>query len=356
MNVIEAIRPDIQAMRAYAIAHAPQDCIKLDAMESPYTYSEELKAELAKVLAEAPINLYPNPAESGLIEALRQAYEIDPAAEVVLGNGSDELIQFLTLLVAKPGAKMLAPEPSFVMYRHNCELFGVDYHGVALKPDFRLDKDAFLEAVRVHQPAIVFIAYPNNPTGGRFEHDDVQEIIDAAPGIVVIDEAYTAFASDSFMQQAGHCNKLVVLRTMSKIGFAGLRLGYAAGAPVVINELKKILPPYNMNQLSLAAAKFALQYMPFINENSSRLKAERERVRTALKAIEQIEDFPSEANFLTLRVPDAGVLFQTLKEHNILIKNLHGIHPLLSQCVRITIGLPEQNQALLEVIQKLYSE
>lgn len=352
------IRDDIKAMSAYRIADLPEGFIKLDAMESPYhpfARFPELSNEWLRLIAQAPIQLYPNPAASGLQETLRKAFDIPEAAAIALGNGSDELIQFLTLLVAQSDATMLAVEPSFVMYRHNAELYGMNYVGVPLNEDFTLDLPAVLSAIEKHQPALIFIAYPNNPTGVCFRRGEVEAIIRAAQGIVVVDEAYGAFSRDSFLPQAGSVENLVVMRTISKIGFAGLRIGYAAGSPAVMGELAKILPPYNMNQLSLATAKFALQHHDAIQTTIDILKAERERVFNELSAIGRLKAFPSEANFITVRVPDADALFNTLKENRILIKKLHGTHPLLAQCVRITIGSPGQNDAVLDIIRKLYA-
>ena len=352
------IRDDIKSMSAYRIADLPEGFIKLDAMESPYhpfARFPELSNEWLRLIARAPIHLYPNPAASGLQETLRKAFNIPESAAIALGNGSDELIQFMTLLVAQSGATMLAVEPSFVMYRHNAELYDMNYVGVPLNEDFTLDLPAVLSAIDKHQPALIFIAYPNNPTGVCFRREEVEAIIHAARGIVVVDEAYGAFSRDSFLPQAGSVENLVVMRTISKIGFAGLRIGYAAGSPAVMGELAKILPPYNMNQLSLATAKFALQHHDAIQTTIDILKAERERVFSELSAIGRLKTFPSEANFITVRVPDADALFNTLKENRILIKKLHGTHPLLAQCVRITIGSPEQNDAVLDIIRKLYA-
>ena len=357
-NASNFIRDDIKAMSAYRIADLPEGFIKLDAMESPYhpfARFTELSNEWLRLIAQAPIQLYPNPAASGLQETLRKAFDIPEAAAIALGNGSDELIQFMTLLVAQSGATMLAVEPSFVMYRHNAELYGMNYAGVPLNEDFTLDLPAVLSAIEKHQPALIFIAYPNNPTGVCFRREEVEAIIRAAQGIVVVDEAYGAFSRDSFLPQAGSVENLVVMRTISKIGFAGLRIGYAAGSPAVMGELAKILPPYNMNQLSLATAKFALQHHDAIQTTIDILKAERERVFSELSAIGRLKTFPSEANFITVRVPDADALFNTLKENRILIKKLHGTHPLLAQCVRITIGSPGQNDAVLDIIRKLYA-
>lgn len=356
-SVRHLIRDDIQAMSAYQIADIPSGFIKLDAMESPshpFEGHRVLMQELQAQLASAPIHLYPDPTKSGLQEALRAAFDIPDCAALALGNGSDELIQFVTMLTAKPGAAMLAAEPSFVMYRHNAALYGMDYVGVPLNGDFTLNLPAFLEAVKTRRPALTFIAYPNNPTGVCFARGEVEAVISSSDGIVVVDEAYGAFNGDSFLGQAGRIPNLIVLRTLSKIGFAGLRIGYAAGCPEVIGELQKILPPYNMNQLSLNTAKFALRHYGIISANIGSLKNERERMMAELGGIPQIKAFPSQANFITIRVPDADLLFDTLKQNRILVKKLHGVHPLLEHCLRITVGSPAQNDAVLDVIRRLY--
>ncbi|MFV2029102.1 histidinol-phosphate transaminase [Neisseria sp. S1] len=353
----DIIRADVRAMTAYQVADLPEDFIKLDAMESPYhpfSSSPELLAQWQSSLAAAPIHLYPNPATSGLQQALRKAFRIPDAAQIVLGNGSDELIQLLTMLVAKPDAVILTVEPSFVMYKHNAVAYGLDYVGIPLNDDFSLNLPAVLQAVEKHRPALVFLAYPNNPTGVSFSREEVMAVVRAAPGIVVVDEAYGPFSRDSFLNEAGHIENLVVVRTVSKIGFAGIRIGYASGSPVIMNELAKIVPPYNMNQLSLLTAKFAMEHADLIEANTAKLKSELGRMFSELSGISRLKAFPSDANFITIRVPDAQLLFDTLKQNKILIKKLHGMHPLLDQCVRITVGTPEQNDAVLAVIRQLY--
>ncbi|ASK27769.1 histidinol-phosphate transaminase [Neisseria chenwenguii] len=355
---VSFVRDDIRAMTAYHVADVPEGFIKLDAMESPchpFAGDASLMAQWQETLAQAALNLYPNPAASGLQQALRDAFQIPDAAQIALGNGSDELIQFITLLTAKAGATMLAVEPSFVMYKHNAALFGMNYVGVPLNEDFTLNLPAVLTAIETHNPALVFIAYPNNPTGVCFKREEVEAVIRTAKGIVVVDEAYGAFSHDSFLPQAGSIANLVVMRTVSKIGFAGIRIGYAAGCAKIMNELAKILPPYNMNQLSLATAKFAMRHFDRINANILILKQEREQMLKELSAIGRLKAYPSEANFITLHVPDAQILFETMKQAKILIKKLHGAHPLLEQCVRITVGSPEQNDAVLAVLRRTYS-
>ncbi|MDO4433346.1 MAG: histidinol-phosphate transaminase [Alysiella sp.] len=353
--ILELVRPEIRAMSAYHVADVSEDCIKLDAMEVPYSLPENLRQALAKKLVDAPINRYPNPTRSGLQETLRSTFAIPDKAQIALGNGSDELIQLLTMLVAKPDAVMLSLEPSFVMYRHNAALFGMKHIGVPLNPDLTLNRQAVLDAIIEHQPALIFLAYPNNPTGVPFNREDVEAIIQAATGIIVIDEAYGAFSDDSFLSQAGQPENLVVLRTLSKIGFAGLRIGYAAGDPSLMNELAKITPPYNMNTLSLTAATFALQHMDAVNAHIDILKAERERMASELAMLPESQVFVSQANFITVRLPDAPTAFEALKAEKIWVKQLSGSHTLLENCLRLTIGTPEENNRVL-VVLRAYAE
>lgn len=348
---MDVIREDIRAMTAYAVPVLDSDVIKLDAMEVPYLLPEHLRQELAAQLIDAPINRYPNPAQSGLIDALRLAFPIPSDAQVILGNGSDELIQLLTQLIAKPNATVLSIEPTFVMYQRNAELYGLKYVRVPLRADFGLDVEAVLAAINEHQPALIFLAYPNNPTGVAFKREEVERIIDAATGLIVIDEAYGAFSQDSFLPQAGQPEHLLVLRTLSKIGFAGLRVGYLSGSLKVLNELAKIVPPYNMNQLSLTAATFALQHMNVVNEHVAILKGEREHLRNTLATFPETTVFDSEANFVCVRLPKAQEAFETLKQHKILVKKLDGGHELLKDCLRLTVGTPEQNQQMLSVLR-----
>ena len=350
----QLIRPDILRSSAYHVASVPQNCVKLDAMESPYDFPPDMQSELGNRLMNAPIRLYPNIAADDFIPKLKAAFHIPDTASVAVGNGSDELIQFITLLLAKPNAKVLAIEPTFVMYRRNAELFGMQYISVACNDDLTLDLQRVLDAISEHQPDLIFIAYPNNPTGTRYPRDAVAQIIQAACGIVVIDEAYGAFSSDSFLSSAGKIDNLLVLRTFSKIGFAGLRIGYVSGSPNIINELNKILPPYNMNQLGLTAAKFALENLDWINHNINILKMEREIAFSKLEDIKGIKVYQSEANFLTIRTPNSEECFNLLLQNGFLIKNLSAAHPLLKNCVRITIGKPEDNAQWLAILQKAY--
>lgn len=351
----QLVRAEIAAISAYPV-HDAAGCIKLDAMENPWPLPLALRRELADTLAEVAINRYPDPHGDGLKDQIKRVFSIPAEAEVLLGNGSDELITLIAQALARPGAKLLALEPSFVMYKLNALFSGLDYVGVPLKPDFTLDLPAALAAIAEQQPAVVFVSYPNNPTGPRFGRNEVEAICDAAPGLVVIDEAYQAFSSDSCMDLAGRLPNVIVMRTLSKLGLAGIRLGYAAGAADWIAELDKIRPPYNVNVLTQATARFALRHIEVFNQQAERLRAERRRVDDALRGIAALDVFPSEANFITVRAPDADALHQHLKERRILIKKLHGSHPLLDNCLRFTIGAPQENDALLDALHSYFAK
>ncbi|KMN38022.1 histidinol-phosphate aminotransferase [Chromobacterium sp. LK1] len=353
-SVRQLVRDEIAAISAYPVASA-DGYIKLDAMENPWPLPAELRQELARTLADVTVNRYPDPSGGTLKAQLKQAFAIPEPAEVLLGNGSDELITLVAQSLARPGAKLLALEPSFVMYKMNALFSGLDYVGVPLRSDFSLDLPATLAAIAEHQPAVVFVSYPNNPTGPRFARAEVEAICEAAPGLVVVDEAYQAFASDSFMNLAGLRDNLIVMRTLSKLGLAGIRLGYAAGPAAWIQELDKVRPPYNVNVLTQAAARFSLRHIEVFNRQAAELCEERGRLAAGLARHAAIEAFPSEANFITIRVPDAPALYQHFKASGILIKQLHGSHPLLAQCLRLTVGAPQENDAMLAALDAYFA-
>ncbi|UJB33199.1 histidinol-phosphate transaminase [Chromobacterium sp. Beijing] len=353
-SVRQLVRDEIAAISAYPVASA-DGYIKLDAMENPWPLPAELRQELARTLADVAVNRYPDPSGGTLKAQLKQAFSIPEPAEVLLGNGSDELITLVAQALARPGAKLLALEPSFVMYKMNALFSGLDYVGVPLRSDFSLDLRATLAAIAEHQPAVVFVSYPNNPTGPRFARAEVEAICEAAPGLVVVDEAYQAFASDSFMNLAGLRDNLIVMRTLSKLGLAGIRLGYAAGPADWIRELDKVRPPYNVNVLTQTAARFSLSHIEVFNRQAAELCEERGRLATGLARHAAIEAFPSEANFITIRVPDAPALYQHFKASGILIKQLHGSHPLLERCLRLTVGAPQENDAMLAALDAYFA-
>ena len=337
-------------MHAYAVQEA-RGLIKLDAMENPFGLPPALQAALGQRLGALALNRYPGARGTDLQRALAAHAGMPEGFALMLGNGSDELIQLLTTAIAAPGACVVAPEPSFIMYRLNAQYANVRYVGVPLRPDFSLDADAMLTAIARERPALVWLAYPNNPTGNRFTPATIESILAAAPGLVVVDEAYYAFADDSFLPRVLEFPNLVVVRTVSKIGLAGLRLGYAVAHPAWIAEIDKVRPPYNVNALTQAAVPVILAAADELAQQARKIRAERGRLAQELST-RGVTVFPTETNFVLVRVPDADAWFSSLRDAGILVKSLHGYHPLTSQCLRITVGTPSENDALLTALRR----
>ena len=350
------LRQEVLDLHAY---HVPDSSgyIKLDAMENPYLVPPALRAEIAEAAANAAINRYPDPVAASLKEKIRAATGLPLEMALLLGNGSDELIQLLALALNKPGATLLSVEPSFVMYRMIAIFTGMRYVGVPLKSnsgagDFSLDLPAALAAIRREQPALVFLAYPNNPTGNLFPAEAVAQIIAASPGLVVLDEAYYAFASDSFIPHLARYPNLLVMRTFSKLGMAGLRLGFLAGSAAWLSELEKLRLPYNVGVLPQVVAAKLLEHHEVLLQQAEQIRRDREKLYQQLRGIAGVQVYPSEANFLLFRVADANAVFNGLKQRGVLIKNLHGSHPMLKDCLRVTVGTPDENAKFLAALQE----
>ncbi|MGD8617398.1 MAG: histidinol-phosphate transaminase [Gammaproteobacteria bacterium] len=348
------IRPQIQALKAYHVPPAAR-LIKLDAMENPYGWPAELKDAWLEALRSVALNRYPDPTAAELTAELRLAMQVPPAMQMVLGNGSDELIQMLALAVAGGERVVLAPEPTFVMYHMIAEVAGLRYRPVPLADDFGLDADAMRAAIDVHQPALVFLAYPNNPTGTLFEARVVEEIIRAAPGLVVVDEAYAPFTDASFMSRLEEFPNLLVLRTLSKMGLAGLRLGLLVGPCEWLSEIDKTRLPYNINALTQASAAFALRHKGLLDEQAALIRSDRARLLQRLSDLKGVETWPSEANFILFKVSPgtAERVFTGLRERGVLIKNLDPVGGRLGDCLRVTVGTPEENDAFLAALERV---
>lgn len=352
------VRPEVRALSAY---HVPDSrgLVKLDAMENPYDWPPALLADWQARLAGAALNRYPDPQASALKQNLRQVMRIPDTADLLLGNGSDEIIQMLALMVGGDGRVILAPEPGFVMFRMIATLTGTGYVGVPLRqPDFALDTDAMLAALREHRPALVFLASPNNPTGNRFAADALRAVVEAAPGLVVIDEAYYPFCEEHCLGWLDEYRHLLVMRTVSKLGLAGLRLGLIAGARDWLQELDKTRLPYNINVLTQLSAAFALEHAGVFAEQAAKIRAERLVLAQALQGIAGLTVFPSEANFILFRGPAgaAARLHGALRAAGVLVKQLDGSHPALADCLRVTVGKPDENQAFLAALKAAISQ
>ena len=354
---LNLIRQDIQSMHAYAIQDAT-GMVKLDAMENPYTLSADLQAKLGERLGKLAINRYPAARLEDLKTALRSYAQVPAGYGLMLGNGSDELISLLTMACVLPGAKVLAPLPGFVMYAMSAQFQGLEFIGVPLRADFELDEPAMLAAIAKDKPAITYIAYPNNPTGTLWDEGVIKNTIAACArygGLVVMDEAYQPFSAKSWITQIHHFpehnTNVLLMRTLSKFGLAGVRIGYMTGPAALVNEVDKLRPPYNVSILNCECALFALEHGEVFKLQAQEIRAQRAMLLEALAKMPGVQAMPSEANIILVRVPDAAKAFTGMKAHKVLIKNVSNMHPLLANCIRLSVGTPAENQQMLAALQ-----
>ena len=342
----ELVHPQIRELNAYRVQ--PNDCeIKLDAMESPYGISESLLELWHQQLERVDVNRYPDASAKALKKGLRGVFEIPDNFDVTLGNGSDELLQLIQLAVGGHGRCIMAPQPSFVMYEIIARYTRGNFIGVDLDEHFQLPEDEWLSSVESSRPDCVFFSYPNNPTGNLFPPDVIEETARLTDGLVVVDEAYHAYSSESMMSAMNNHENLVIVRTLSKSGLAGLRVGYLVSHPSWGHEFEKLRLPYNIGSLHQETAVFALNHWDEI-QMSEHIITERSRVSSVLKKDDRIKVYPSDTNFITVRVKQgrASELFEALKSDGILIKILDGAHRILSNCLRITIGTMAENDLM----------
>ena len=340
------VREEIRALDAYHVPPA-QGLVKLDAMESPYALPPELAKAMGERLAAVAVNRYPDPTARELKRAVRAAMRIPDALEI---------LQIVSLALATRGATVLAPEPSFVVYRLAAIAAGMRYVGVPLEDDFSLDERGFLEAIGRERPALTWIAYPNNPTGNLFPRAAILAAIEASPGLVAVDEAYYPFAGGaSLLDEVGRHPNLIVVRTFSKLGLAGLRLGVAIAPREWIAEFEKLRMPYNVNALTAAAAQLLLAHDEMFRRHTEAIVAGRAALARAAAGIRGVRVYPSAANFVLVRVADAPRAFEGLRHRGILVRNFHGSHPLLDHCLRLTVGTPDENARLIDALDAVAS-
>ena len=341
MSLLDVFRPDVLAMHAYHVQDAA-GYIKLDAMENPFTLPPALQAQLGERLGQVALNRYPGTRINDLHKALRAYAHVPADMGLVLGNGSDELISLLSLACATPGATVLAPLPGFVMYEMSATLQGLRFVSVPLTADFELDAPAMVAAIREHKPAITYIAYPNNPTANLWDAQAIEQIVQAVAangqGLVVIDEAYQPFASQSYLDKLTQHPHVLLMRTLSKFGLAGIRLGYMLGRADLIEQVDKVRPPYNISVLNTEAALFALEHEAEFTRQAEVIKAERDRLQAFLATLPGAKAYPSQANMILVRVPDAKRAFEGMKQRGVLVKHIAALHPLLANCLHTDFG------------------
>jgi histidinol-phosphate aminotransferase len=348
------IRQDVQSMHAYAVQDSA-GLVKLDAMENPHRLPAALQAELGRRLGALALNRYPDGRVNDLRDALAAYAQLPDGFDIMLGNGSDELISLLAMACDVPGASILSPVPGFVMYGMSAQLQGLKFVGVPLTPDFELDEAAMLAAVVEHKPAITYLAYPNNPTANLWNDAVIEKIVNAVGGqggLVVIDEAYQPFASKSYIDRIARHEHVLLLRTLSKFGLAGVRLGYMIGPKSLILEIDKVRPPYNISVLNYECALFALEHQEVFTAQAKEIRAQRAMLLEALAAMTNVKTWKSDANMILIRVPDAAKTFDGLKARGVLVKNVSKMHALLTNCLRVTVGTAAENAQLLAALEK----
>ena len=356
-NPLGVIRQDVPSMHAYAIQDSV-GLIKLDAMENPFALPPALQAELGARLGAVAIHRYPGARIDDLKQALARYVDLPAGCDLMLGNGSDELISLLAMGCDLPGATILAPLPGFVMYGMSAQLQGLKFVGVPLTADFELDEPAMLAAMREHRPAITYIAYPNNPTANLWNAEAIRRLIAEAAGfggLVVMDEAYQPFSSHSWLDEIranpAENAHVLLMRTLSKFGLAGVRIGYMIGAQALVHEVDKLRPPYNVSVLNAECALFALEHADVFAQQAAQIREQRAVLIDALDRVPGVTPFPSDANMVLVRVPDAQRCFDGLKAQGMLVKNVSKMHPLLAQCLRLTVGTPSENAQLIRALK-----
>lgn len=344
------VRPEVRKLVGYHLDQ-PKHKIKLNQNESPYDLPPPLKKRILAKLAKIPWNRYPSPYADDLREKLGKQLSWDPEG-IVLANGSNVLTQALIAAVAV-GGKLVVPDPSFSLYEIYGELFENQITKVPLRMDFTLDEGRFARALKQARPELTLIPNPNAPTGNLFDPNALKRLIKAAPGLIVIDEAYYPFSGETLLPALKRSPNLLLLRTFSKaFSLGGVRVGYLIGDPKLVREIRKVVPPFCLNALAVAIIDTVLDVPKYVDKIVREISKERQKVYTALKKLPGITPFPTDANFILFRARDPQAIFKGLLKEGILIRNVSGIG-LLKDCLRVTIGTPKENQAFISAMKKL---
>ena len=355
----DLFRPELASLHAYRVPPEPP-AVKLDANESPWLLPGEAWEQVLAAIHRIDLHRYPDGNAAPVRAALARTLSGDPD-QFVLGAGSDELIALVATAMSNPRSGqeqpvVLCPEPTFVMYRLTSIAHGWRAVGVPLDERWDLDVDAMSDALERERPNVVYYARPNNPTGNAFSRDRIEALVEAYPDTLhVIDEAYVAFAPDSmssFCLERPHC---ALLGTLSKIGFAAIRVGWLRLHAELAAELEKVRQPFNVNALSQAVATLALtELAPMIHAQARAVRSERTRLVDRIGQLSGFEVFPSDANFLLIRTPGSvESLREQLLEQEIAVRRFGPGYPRLAQCIRITVGTPAENDRLIEALEAI---
>ncbi len=351
LDLIQLVKEKVRSLKAYQVENIDAE-IKLHANENSFSPPPEILKQFEDVFKTTELNRYPDPDCRPLKQTLAKRLGVAPES-LAIGNGSDELIQILLQIFCDSGETVGFPDPTFSMYAIIAQGMGLKPQAHPLDDQWDFKAAPFLETLKKSQARIAFISYPNNPTGNCFSAPEVQKVIENFPGIVVVDEADHDFARKSFLSELPMHNTLIVLRSLSKIGLAALRVGYAVADPLIIEQIDKIRLPYNSNTLSQSLTDRLLNHFAPVQKQIDALLTERERMIRKLSEFKSLTVFPSDANFILFRVEqDAEAIFKRLMENGILIRNLSS-HPRLKNCLRVTIGTPDENRSFLDQLANI---
>ncbi len=350
--MMDLVHQQIQELKAYHTVPF-SGSVKLDAMESPYGIPTHLLPELQSLLGRVDVNRYPDPSATELKSRLREVFDLPVEYALTLGNGSDELLQMIQLAVGGVGRTIVAPQPSFSMYEIIARYTRGNYIGVDLDEDFQLPAEQWLQTVREHDPACIFFAFPNNPTGNFFDPELIEQTAKESAALIVVDEAYFAYSGRSMLPVMARHDNMVVVRTLSKSGLAGLRLGYLVSHAPWGSQFEKLRMPYNVGVLHQACAAFALDHWDEISQGIDAVMNERKRLDAALRSINGLEVYATDTNFIMIRVTRkrADTVFEDLQAQGVLVRKLAGMHAMLADHLRISVGSPQENDALLTALR-----
>lgn len=347
------VSPNIKSISSYSVPDI--DCsIRLDGNESPYDLENEYKNLVLQELGKVSLNRYPHPSYYSIKSRLSEINSF-PKEGILLGNGSDEIIQMLIMVFTGKTGKVLVPSPTFSMYKLSSLALNKSVIESKLDKEFDIDIKDFKSTIYEYDPDLVFLATPNNPTGNCFAREKIIEILEMTDSIVVIDEAYFDFSGVSYISLSKKYPNLMILRTMSKIGFASIRLGMLFGNPDLVFELNKARMPYNINSLSLAVMNYVLENRDMLDEKIKIVINERNKLKNELDRFTGLKIYPSDANFFLVKTDDADFLFNELIKKDILVRNLNS-KGRLKNCIRITVGTPLENEKLLEALASIFSD
>ncbi len=351
-SILDRIRPAVRGEHAYLVGAPDEVAVKLNQNESPYDLPVALKEEIAAAAAEVPFNRYPNEQPHELRHALATYNDVDPAS-IIVGNGSNELTYTFGMALIDPGTPVVLPTPMFSLYEKVVRLADGDLTSVPPRSDLSFDTEALIDAVRANDPALTVITSPNNPTGLAMPFSDIERIVRAAEGFVVVDEAYVEFNPEgSALRLMREHPNVIVLRTFSKAyGLAGLRIGYLIAHPAVAREIMKARLPFMVDRLAEIAALKLIERKELLQDRVETMRTARRDLAKALRAMDGVDVVPSHANFVLFRTDwPAAELQAALAERGVVIRDMSG-YDALSRYVRVNAGTPSENKAFLAALE-----